>query len=132
MTKKVDKIKQGIEQFKNENGISGTGEKSKTEEKKDFLKELQEEYGELEISGEINGSNLISFRTNLTGKELQLCKATYEKIKKSKAKTLAELDDIYYLIVAERMTDIPHKEFTDLHVIDMNSVIKHVRNFLGE
>lgn len=94
--------------------------------------DIETNYSELKIRGEINGDNIITFRTNITGKDLSLCKQRYEREKKKKAKTLAEFDDDYYLMLAERMTGIKYEAFNDLHVIDTLKVVDHVRNFLGE
>ena len=46
--------------------------------------------------------------------------------------TLEEIEEDYYLMMAERMTDIPYEDFYKLHISDTNKVVKHVRDFLGE
>ena len=129
MTKTAAEIKKETEQFKLENGIKTTEEQ---EIEKDTLEEIEEDYGTLEIRGKVNGSNIIKFRTNLTGQDLKICKTRYERVKKGKAKQIPELDEDYYLMMAERMTDIPYEDFYKLHISDTNKVEKHVRDFLGE
>lgn len=129
MAKTAAEIKEETEKFKLENGIK-TSEDLEIE--KDSLEEIEQDYGTLEIRGKVNGSNTIKFRTNLTGQDLKICKSRYERVKKSKAKQIPELDEDYYLMMAERMTDIPYEEFYNLHISDTNKVVKHVRDFLGE
>ncbi|WP_297487447.1 hypothetical protein [uncultured Cetobacterium sp.] len=131
MSKETLDIKNDIAAFKDGQGIK-TKIKNKSEIKKDELQVLQSEYGELELKGEINGEKIIKFRTNLTGQDMKICKARYEKEKKKSAKVLAELDDEYFLMMAERMTEIPYEDFFDLNIIDTYNVIRHVKNFIGE
>lgn len=131
MNKSTTEIENEVKKFKLENGIpedSKQGIKVKT----DSLEELEQDYGTLKIRGEINGSNIIKFRTNLTGQDLKICKSKYERIKKNKASVIPEFDETYYLIMAERMTDIPYEDFYNLHITDTNKVVKHVKDFLGE
>lgn len=129
MAKTAVEIKEETEKFKLENGIKTTEEQ---EIEKDTLEEIEQDYGTLEIRGKVNGSNIIKFRTNLTGQDLKICKGRYERVKKGKAKQIPEFDEDYYLMMAERMTDIPYEDFYKLHISDTNKVVKHVRDFLGE
>lgn len=129
MSKTVTDIKNEQEKFKIETGMNvNEGQDMKT----DSLEELEQDYGTLKIRGEIKGSNIINFRTNLTGQDMKICKSRYDREKQTKAKTIAEVDDDYFLMMAERMTGIPYKEFYDLHIVDTNKVVRHVRDFLGE
>ncbi|MGL5023725.1 MAG: hypothetical protein ACRC5S_10505 [Cetobacterium sp.] len=129
MSKTAAEIKEETEKFKLKNGITeNEGQDMKT----DSFEELEQDYGTLKIRGEIKGSNIIKFRTNLTGQDLKICKSRYDREKQIKAKTIAEADDEYFLMMAERMTGIPYKEFYDLHIVDTNKVVRHVRDFLGE
>ena len=132
MSKLVAEIKNEVEKFKIQNEIQENSGQKIDEMKADTLEELEQDYGVLKIRGEINGSNVIKFRTNLTGQDLKICKTKYEREKQTKAKTIAELDEDYLLIMAERMTGIPYKEFYNLHIVDTNKVVRHVRDFLGE
>lgn len=132
MSKLVAEIKNEVEKFKIQNEIQENSGQKIDEMKTDTLEELEQDYGVLKIRGEINGSNVIKFRTNLTGQDLKICKTKYEREKQTKAKTIAELDEDYLLIMAERMTGIPYKEFYNLHIVDTNKVVRHVRDFLGE
>ncbi|MGL5279536.1 MAG: hypothetical protein ACRC8M_10780 [Cetobacterium sp.] len=129
MAKTAAEIKDETEKFKLENGIT---ENEGQDIKADSFEELEQDYGTLKIRGEIRGSNIIKFRTRLTGQDMKICKSRYDREKQTKAKTLAEVDDEYFLMMAERMTGIPYKEFYDLHIVDTNKVVRHVRDFLGE
>lgn len=131
MNKAVTEIENEVKKFKMENGIPEDS-KQEIQVKPDSFEELKQDYGTLKIRGEINGSNIIKFRTNLTGQDLKICKSKYERIKKNKASVIPEFDETYYLIMAERMTDIPYEDFYNLHITDTNKVVKHVRDFLGE
>lgn len=129
MTKTAAEIKEETEKFKLKNGIT---ENEEQDIKTDSFEELEQDYGTLKIRGVIRGSNIIKFRTNLTGQDLKICKSRYDREKQIKAKTIAEADDEYFLMMAERMTGIPYKEFYNLHIVDTNKVVRHVRDFLGE
>lgn len=131
MNKAVTEIDNEVKKFKMENGIPEDS-KQEIQVKPDSFEELKQDYGTLKIRGEINGSNIIKFRTNLTGQDLKICKSKYERIKKNKASVIPEFDETYYLIMAERMTDIPYEDFYNLHITDTNKVVKHVKDFLGE
>lgn len=131
MNKSATEIENEVKKFKMENGIPEDS-KQEIQVKTDSLEELEQDYGTLKIRGEINGSNIIKFRTNLTGQDLKICKSKYERIKKNKASVIPEFDETYYLIMAERMTGIPYEDFYNLHITDTNKVVKHVKDFLGE
>lgn len=131
MNKAVTEIDNEVKKFKMENGIPEDS-KQEIQVKPDSFEELKQDYGTLKIRGEINGSNIIKFRTNLTGQDLKICKSKYERIKKNKASVIPEFDETYYLIMAERMTDISYEDFYNLHITDTNKVVKHVKDFLGE
>lgn len=125
----IDEIKRETQDFLKQNVKESSLE---DEVKSDSLEEIEQDYRTLEIKGEINGNNIIEFRTNLTGQDLKICKSRYEREKQTKAKTLAEADEDYYLMMAERMTGIPYKEFYKLHIVDTNKIVRHVRDFLSE
>lgn len=94
--------------------------------------ELENQYGNLILKSEINGENILHFRTNLTGNDVRIVKQKYEREFKKTAKLLAEMDDMYFILMAERMTGIPYEKFLDLPIFDYNKVRNHVRDFLGE
>ncbi|MBC2855360.1 hypothetical protein H3N56_02485 [Cetobacterium sp. 2A] len=90
------------------------------------------DYSSLKLKNEFKGSYFIEFNTELTGKQILLVKSKYERERKKKAKFMAEMDDFFYLMMAELMTGINYSEFLELPVQDYTRLKNHVAAFLGE
>lgn len=121
--KELAKHKEEQEAFLNETGDSNIVESAENEET---------DYSVLEVSEEIDGSKTIKFNTGLTGKELILLKDKYQRIRKKKASMMAEFDDYYYMLVAEKMTGIDIDILLNTKAKTFIKIKNHVRDFLGE
>lgn len=124
----AENIKEEIEEFKNI--------KSKVEKEKKAVSDLgiddEVDYSTLELRNEFEGNKNLDFDTSLTGKDILVVKSRYERERKKKAKWMAELDDLYFLMMAERMTGIEFQKFLELPAQDYTRVRNHVAGFLGE
>lgn len=102
------------------------------------LKEVKENYEEvIEENGltqmlKVNGKPVLFDFGTLTGNKILKIKDRYRKIKKSKATMLEEFDDLYYMLVAEEVSQIPYKEFLALKYKEYNTIKVAVRDFLSE
>lgn len=102
------------------------------------LKEVEENHEEVvEENGltqmiEVNGKPVLFDFGVLTGNKILKIKERYRKIKKSKATVLEEFDDLYYMLVAEEVSQIPYKEFLSLKYKEYNAIKVAVRDFLSE
>lgn len=124
----ADEIKREIEELKNR--------KNKVENEKKKISDLgideEVDYSTLELRNEFEGSKTLDFDVSLTGKDILVVKSKYERDRKKKAKWMAELDDLYFLMMAERMTGIEFQKFLELPAQDYTRVRNHVAGFLGE
>lgn len=124
----ADEIKKEIEELKNR--------KNKVENEKKKISDLgideEVDYSTLELRNEFEGSKNLDFDVSLTGKDILVVKSKYERERKKKAKWMAELDDLYFLMMAERMTGIEFQKFLELPAQDYTRVRNHVAGFLGE
>lgn len=124
----ADEIKREIEELKNR--------KNKVENEKKKISDLgideEVDYSTLELRNEFEGSKTLAFDVSLTGKDILVVKSKYERDRKKKAKWMAELDDLYFLMMAERMTGIEFQKFLELPAQDYTRVRNHVAGFLGE
>ncbi len=124
----ADEIKREIDELKKRNN------KVENEKKKILDLGIDEEvdYSTLELRNEFEGSKILDFDISLTGKDILVVKSKYERERKKKAKWMAELDDLYFLMMAERMTGIEFQKFLELPAQDYTRVRNHVAGFLGE
>lgn len=124
----ADEIKREIDELKNR--------KNKVENEKKKISDLgideEVDYSTLELRNEFEGSKTLDFDISLTGKDILVVKSKYERERKKKAKWMAELDDLYFLMMAERMTGIDFQKFLELPAQDYTRVRNHVAGFLGE
>lgn len=69
----------------------------------------------------------------VTGKTIQEVKDSLQKLKrKTKSFTVDELDDLYYMLMAEKTSGIHHEVFLKLKAKDFMRVRNEIRNFLLE
>lgn len=69
----------------------------------------------------------------ITGKTIQDVKSSLQKLKrKAKTYTVDELDDLYYMLMAEKTSGIHHETFLKLKARDFMKVRNEIRNFLLE
>ena len=128
MSKKASEIQGEVEEFK----AKGALKNGVTEKKSTPGIDEEVDYSTLELKTKINGENTISFRVDITGREILLVKSKYERERGKKTKILPEMDDVYFLMMAEQMTGIEYQTFVDLPAIDYKRVRTHVADFLGE
>ena len=124
----VEEINKEVDELKNRK-IKAENEKKKT---LDLGIDEEVDYSTLELRKEFEGSKTLDFDISLTGKDILVVKSKYERERKKKAKWMAELDDLYFLMMAERMTGIEFQKFLDLPAQDYTRVRNHVAGFLGE
>ena len=117
------------------------------EKHEEELKKAEKELGILEEKietpevGEINEATqvklldgrIIDFNTDIiTGRVVIELKDKYFIDRKRKAGIIADLDDYFFIMVAEKMTGTKLKEFMDLKAKDFRAIVTFVRNFLIE
>ncbi len=124
----VEEINKEVDELKNRK-IKAENEKKKIS---DLGIDEEVDYSTLELRKEFEGSKTLDFDISLTGKDILVVKSKYERERKKKAKWMAELDDLYFLMMAERMTGIEFQKFLELPAQDYTRVRNHVAGFLGE
>ena len=124
----VEEINKEVDELKNRK-IKAENEKKKIS---DLGIDEEVDYSTLELRKEFEGSKTLDFDISLTGKDILVVKSKYERERKKKAKWMAELDDLYFLMMAERMTGIEFQKFLELPTQDYTRVRNHVAGFLGE
>ena len=68
----------------------------------------------------------------LTGNHILEVKEQYRKIRKSRAAMLEEFDDLYYMLIAQKVTGIPYTKFLSLKFKEYNAIKVAARDFLSE
>ena len=108
-----------------------------TEEKtEDELEVTKEEIGEneenlAENQVKLTSGEIITFNfENLTGNRIVKIKERYQKVRGAKAFALPEVDDVYYLLVAEFTTGREYTKFLGMKYKDFNAVKTCVKSFL--
>lgn len=80
-----------------------------------------------------NGETYVFNFEKVTGKTIQEVKDSLQKLKrKSKSYTVDELDDLYYMLIAEKTSGIHRDVFLKLKVKDFMKIRNEIRNFLLE
>lgn len=110
------------------NGIS----KSTVDEKKDDVEETKEEKGLVRKVKLSDGREIIFDFGKLTGNSIIDIKKNYGKLRKKSATLVEELDDFYYMLVAEYVSAHSYKTFLNLSYKDFAKVRDEVRDFLQE
>lgn len=120
----MNNFKEELEKAKEELGM----ETDKIEENYDAV---GEETGLTQIL-KVNGKPILFDFGTLTGNSILEVKEQYRKIKRAKAAVLEEFDDLYYMLVAQKVTGISYKQFLDLKYKEYNAIKVAVRDFLSE
>lgn len=110
------------------NGIS----ESTVDEKKDDVEETKEEKGLVRKVKLSDGREIIFDFGKLTGNSIIDIKKNYGKLRKKSATLVEELDDFYYMLVAEYVSAHSYKTFLNLSYKDFAKVRDEVRDFLQE
>ena len=110
------------------NGIS----ESTVDEKKDDVEETKEEKGLVRKVKLSDGREITFDFGKLTGNSIIDIKKNYGKLRKKSATLVEELDDFYYMLVAEYVSAHSYKTFLNLSYKDFAKVRDEVRDFLKE
>ena len=105
---------------------------SAVDEKKDDIEEPKKEKG-LVRKVELSDGREITFDFGkLTGNSIIEIKKNYGKLRKKSATLVEELDDFYYMLVAEYVSAHSYETFLKLSYKDFAKVRDEVRDFLQE
>lgn len=85
------------------------------------------------ITLELSDREIVLDFSKMTGKTILSAKNKLQEIKrKSKGFTIDELDDSYYILIAEKASGIKYDELVNLGIKDFIKVKNAVRDFLTE
>ena len=110
------------------NGIS----ESTVDENKDDVEETKEEKGFVRKVKLSDGREITFDFGKLTGNSIIDIKKNYGKLRKKSATLVEELDDFYYMLVAEYVSAHSYETFLKLSYKDFAKVRDEVRDFLQE
>lgn len=128
MSKFQDELKAANEEINKKNGVI----ESAVDEKKDDIEEPKKEKG-LVRKVELSDGREITFDFGkLTGNSIIEIKKNYGKLRKKSATLVEELDDFYYMLVAEYTSAYSYQTFLNLSYKDFAKVRDEVRDFLQE
>jgi len=128
MSKFQDELKAANEEINKKNGVI----ESAVDEKKDDIEEPKKEKG-LVRKVELSDGREITFDFGkLTGNSIIEIKKNYGKLRKKSATLVEELDDFYYMLVAEYVSAHSYETFLKLSYKDFAKVRDEVRDFLQE
>ena len=102
------------------------------DEKKDDVEETKEEKGLVRKVKLSDGREITFDFGKLTGNSIIEIKKNYGKLRKKSATLVEELDDFYYMLVAEYVSAHSYKTFLNLSYKDFAKVRDEVRDFLQE
>ena len=120
-----DKLKEANEELNRKNGVIETevDEEIDGEEKEKGL------VRKVKIS---DGREFTFDFGKLTGNSIIGIKKNYGKLRKKSATLVEELDDFYYMLVAEYVSTYSYKTFLNLSYKDFAKIRDEVRDFLQE
>ena len=105
---------------------------SAVDEKKDDIEEPKKEKGLIRKVKLSDGREITFDFGKLTGNSIIEIKKNYGKLRKKSATLVEELDDFYYMLVAEYVSAHSYKTFLNLSYKDFAKVRDEVRDFLQE
>ena len=105
---------------------------SVVDEKKDDIEEPKKEKGLVRKIKLSDGREITFDFGKLTGNSIIEIKKNYGKLRKKSATLVEELDDFYYMLVAEYVSAHSYKTFLNLSYKDFAKVRDKVRDFLQE
>jgi hypothetical protein len=105
---------------------------SVVDEKKDDIEEPKKEKGLVRKVKLSDGREITFDFGKLTGNSIIEIKKNYGKLRKKSATLVEELDDFYYMLVAEYVSAHSHETFLKLSYKDFAKVRDEVRDFLQE
>lgn len=105
---------------------------SAVNEKKDDIEEPKKEKGLVRKIKLSDGREITFDFGKLTGNSIIEIKKNYGKLRKKSATLVEELDDFYYMLVAEYVSAHSYKTFLNFSYKDFAKVRDEVRDFLQE
>ena len=105
---------------------------SVVDEKKDDIEEPKKEKGLVRKVKLSDGREITFDFGRLTGNSIIEIKKNYGKLRKKSATLVEELDDFYYMLVAEYVSAHSYETFLKLLYKDFAKVRDEVRDFLQE
>lgn len=105
---------------------------SAVDEKKDDIEEPKKEKGLVRKVKLSDGREITFDFGKLTGNSIIEIKKNYGKLRKKSATLVEELDDFYYILVAEYVSAHSYETFLKLSYKDFAKVRDEVRDFLQE
>lgn len=105
---------------------------SAVDEKKDDIEEPEKEKGLVRKVKLSDGREVTFDFGKLTGNSIIEIKKNYGKLRKKSATLVEELDDFYYMLVAEYVSAHSYETFLKLSYKDFAKVRDEVRDFLQE
>ena len=105
---------------------------SAVDEKKDDIEEPKKEKGLVRKVKLSDGREITFDFGRLTGNSIIEIKKNYGKLRKKSATLVEELDDFYYMLVAEYVSAHSYETFLKLSYKDFAKVRDEVRDFLQE
>ena len=105
---------------------------SAVDEKKDDIEEPKKEKGLVRKIKLSDGREITFDFGKLTGNSIIEIKKNYGKLRKKSATLVEELDDFYYMLVAEYVSAHSYETFLKLSYKDFAKVKDEVRDFLQE
>lgn len=102
------------------------------DEKKDDIEEPKKEKGLVRKVKLSDGREITFDFGKLTGNSIIEIKKNYGKLRKKSATLVEELDDFYYMLVAEYVSTHSYETFLKLSYKDFAKVRDKVRDFLQE
>lgn len=102
------------------------------DEKKDDIEEPKKEKGLVRKVKLSDGREITFDFGKLTGNSIIEIKKNYGKLRKKSATLVEELDDFYYMLVAEYVSAHSYETFLKLSYKDFAKVRDEVRDFLQE
>ena len=128
MSKFQDELKEANAEIDRRNGVV----ESTTDKKNVNVEERKEEKGLVRKVQLSDGREITFDFGKLTGNSIIEIKKNYSKLRKKSATLVEELDDFYYMLVAEYVSAHSYKTFLNLSYKDFAKVRDEVRDFLQE
>ena len=121
-------LKEANAEINKRNGVI----ESVVDEKKDDIEEPKKEKGLVRKVKLSDGREITFDFGKLTGNSIIEIKKNYGKLRKKSATLVEELDDFYYMLVAEYVSAHSYETFLKLSYKDFAKVRDEVRDFLQE
>ena len=128
MSKFQDELKEANAEIDRRNGVV----ESTTDKKNVNVEESKKEKGLVRKVKLSDGREITFDFGKLTGNSIIEIKKNYGKLRKKSATLVEELDDFYYMLVAEYVSAHSYETFLKLSYKDFAKVRDEVRDFLQE